>query len=79
MLGYQRTLGKERTLVLVNYGREAKQVRLRGVAARAMLTFRRADFVEGDDHRARTAQTNIQPMKPSVRAPVLKLARFGNT
>jgi alpha-amylase len=38
VLGYQRRLGKERTLVLINYGREARQVRLRGVTARALLT-----------------------------------------
>jgi alpha-amylase len=38
VLGYQRRLGNERTLVLINYGREAKRVRLRGVAERAALT-----------------------------------------
>jgi alpha-amylase len=37
VLGYQRRLGKERTLVLINHGREAKRVRLRGVANRATL------------------------------------------
>ena len=31
MLGYQRRLDKQRALVLINYGREAKRVRLRGV------------------------------------------------
>jgi alpha-amylase len=38
VLGYQRRLGTERTLVLINYGREAKQVRVRGIAERAALT-----------------------------------------
>jgi len=37
VLGYQRRLGKERTLVLINYGREARRVRLRGVTERATL------------------------------------------
>lgn len=38
VLGYQRQLGAERTLVLINYGREAKRLRLRGVGERATLT-----------------------------------------
>jgi alpha-amylase len=38
VLGYQRRLGKELTLVLINYGREAAQVRVRGVSARTRLT-----------------------------------------
>jgi alpha-amylase len=37
VLGYQRRLGKERTLVLINYGREARRVRIAGAAARAKL------------------------------------------
>ena len=37
VLGYQRRLGQERTLVLINYGRETKRVRLRGVNDRATL------------------------------------------
>ena len=37
VLGYQRRLGKELTLVLINYGREAKRVRVRGLAEGARL------------------------------------------
>jgi alpha-amylase len=33
VLGYQRRLGHERTLVLVNYGREARRMRVPGVGA----------------------------------------------
>jgi alpha-amylase len=38
VLGFQRRLGKERTLVLINYGREAKRLRVRGIDVRATLT-----------------------------------------
>ena len=37
VLGYQRRLGTERTLVLINYGRVAKRVRVRGLAEGARL------------------------------------------